>query len=153
MKKLSLMAVVASFALLMSSCCCNSEKKECCKKEEKKECCKKTCCEGMNEEQKQACAEFQAQWADFDNSTEDVQKELIAKKKAFFDSKREALKAKIAECEKYFEGFDALTIAEQKAALDNAPCCKDKKDCCKKKCDKDKKEGCKKQQAEEETAK
>jgi len=124
MKKLSL--GVALVAFLMSSCCGNSEKKECCNKGEMKECCKKSC-EGMSEEQKQARAEFKAKWADFENQTADVQKELIAKKKEFIDSKREALKAKIAECEKKFEGFDTLTIAQQKALLDELPCCKEQK--------------------------
>jgi len=130
MKKLSLVASAVLFAFLVSSCCCNSEKKEggaakCCEKDKKE----------MTEEEK-VCAEFKAKWEDFENLAEDVQKELIAKKKGFIEARREALKAEIAECEKKFEGFEALTVAEQKEFLDNLSCCATKK-CCK-----DKKEGC-----------
>ncbi|GHT57500.1 hypothetical protein FACS18945_1970 [Bacteroidia bacterium] len=139
MKKLSFIVGAMSVAFLLASCCGGSkDEKSCCKKDEKKECQKP--CEGLSEEQKQACAEFQAQWEKFDSLAVDVQNELIAKKKGFIDAKRAEAKAKIAKCDSLWAEYDKLTTtAEQKAFIDANSCCKKKcdkaegeKKCCKK---------------------
>ena len=149
MKKLGLFASMICFLFMVSCCgncqkegekCCDKDKKECCSKDKK--CCEKKC--DLTEEQIAECKAFKEKWENFENLVESEQAELIAKKKAFVDAEREALKAKIAECEAKWAGFEEWTIAEQKAFLDNLPCKKAKKDCakkcekkCEKKCDKD----------------
>ncbi|MDR0873892.1 MAG: hypothetical protein LBN27_10590 [Prevotellaceae bacterium] len=140
MKKLSFIVGAMSVAFLLASCCGGSkDEKSCCKKDEKKEC-QKPCCEGLSEEQKQVCAQFQAQWEKFDSLTVDVQEGLIARKKGFIDAKRAEAKAKIAKCDSIWAEYDKLTTtAEQKAFIDANACCKKKcdkaegeKKCCKK---------------------
>ena len=147
MKKVLLILGAAS--LLLASCC-NSAKQDatCCANEKcAAECCAKKCdakkCD-LTDEQKQACKEFQAKWADFDSQTPDAQIELIKQKKAFLDAKIAARKEKLAECaatvaacEAKFAGFDSLSVAGQKALLDS---CVMNQKCCAKKCDKSKTE-------------
>jgi hypothetical protein len=126
MKRLSLVAGLLCF--LFVACCpkADTEQKQegvteeqACDKESK-------CCKGMTEEEKAACKEFRAKWDDFDNQTEEVQKELVLKAKAKIDE----CEAKKAEFEAKWAKFDSLSVAEQKALIDIKMHCK--KDCCKK---------------------
>ena len=133
MKKLTVLAGVLCFVFV--SCCnktADAPKEEQCTKEEKHE---HNCCK-MTEEQKAECEAFRKQWDDWANLTDDVKKELVAKKKACIDKKYAEMDAKMEACKAEWATFDNLSLDEQKALIDKRDCCKKK--CCKddKKCDK-----------------
>ena len=127
MKKLSLL--VGVFCFVFAACCSKATEpqqdeateKQCSKEES-------TCCKGMTEEQKAACKEFCEKWKDFENQSEEVQKELVLKAKARIDE----CEAKKAEFEAKWANFNNLPLAEQKMLIDMKMNCK--KDCCKKSC-------------------
>lgn len=102
------------------------------------------CCE-LTEEQK---ADFEA-WNNWSSLTEDVQKELVARMKVFFDQKMaekaekcdaeqaEVCPEKAAKCAEFkakWEDWDNLTLEAQKELIDA------KIECCKKKCEAEKAE-------------
>jgi len=125
MKKLSLVAGVLCFIAV--ACCPKAgtdqkeegvaEKHACEHKESK-------CCKGMTEEEKAACKEFCEKWKDFDNQTEEMQKELVMNAKAKIDKCEAEMAAKKAEFEAKWADFDNLSVEEQKALIDKKMQCK-----------------------------
>jgi hypothetical protein len=96
----------------------------------KHECCK------MTEEQKAECEAFCKQWKDWENLSEDVKKDLVAKTKERFDKQDAEKEAKIAACKAEWANFDNLNLEEQKALIDKRmqcgkKCGKADKKCCK----------------------
>jgi len=130
MKKLSLLAGLLCFVFV--ACCPKTEEP---KQEEvaATECSKehKCCKSDMTEEQKAECKEFCEKWKDWENLTDEVKQELIAKKKACFDKKYAEMEAKMEACKAEWANFDNLSLDEQKALIDKKMQC-GKKHCCKK---------------------
>jgi hypothetical protein len=149
-----LLVSLTALCLILASCCGNqgtpatdATEKECCKKHEEGK-----CCQGMTEEQKQACAEFKEKWDNWVNLTDEVKQELIGKRKDCFDKKMEELKEMEAKMQEHKAAMEAklatwatMTLDQQKAFFDEfGTCCAKKcceKKCCEKKCE-GKKEGC-----------
>jgi len=125
MKKLTVLAGVLCFVFVS---CCNKTAEapieEQCTKEGKHE---HSGCK-MTEEQKEFCK----QWDDWANLTDDVKKELVAKKKACIDKKLAKKEAKLEACKAEWATFDNLSLEEQKALIDKKMACSKKQKCCKK---------------------
>lgn len=135
MKKVKLLLGIFCLALL-SACCGNSGKEgACCQKGEKKCCASKS---EMSEEQKA----FFEEWQNFDNLPAERQKELLAKSKAYVEKSIAEKKACIEKCEAELANFDNLTIAEQKALLDQKMLCTGQGMCGKEKGKCPQKKGC-----------
>ena len=138
MKKLSLVAGLLCFVFI--ACTPKVETTEQKPEDATEKACEQKepkCCKGMTEEEKAACKEFCEKWKDFDNQTEEAQKELVQQAKAQFDkcdaereAKRLEMEAKKAEFEAKWKDFDNLPLADQKALIDQKMQCK--KGCCKK---------------------
>jgi peptidoglycan hydrolase CwlO-like protein len=133
MKKLSLLAGALCFVFVA---CCNkttepkqeeATEKTCEQKEHK-------CCKDMTEEQKAECKEFCEKWKDFDNQSEDVQKELVLKAKAKIDEYEAKMAAQKADFEAKWANFSNLPVDEQKTLIEMKMNCH-KGDCCKKSCE------------------
>lgn len=131
MRKLSLLAGLLCFAFV--ACCPKAEteqkqeevaEKHACEQKESK------CCKGMTEEQKAECKEFCEKWKDFENQSEEVQKELVLKAKTKMDACDAEMAAQKAEFEAKWANFNNLPLEEQKALIDMKMNCK--KGCCKK---------------------
>lgn len=131
MKRLSLLAGV--LCLVFVACCSKTEtepkqdevtEKQACNKEES------PCCKNMTEEQKAECKEFCEKWKDFDNQTEEVQKDLVLKAKAKIDEQEAEMAAKKAEFDAKWVNFNNLPVGEQKALIEMKMHCK-KGNCCK----------------------
>jgi len=125
MKRLSLLAGLLCFVFI--ACCPKAETEQ--KQEEvveKQGCSQKEtkCCKNMTEEQKAACKEFCEKWKDFENQSEEVQKELVLQAKTKIDACEAKMAAEKAEFEAKWANFDNLPVDEQKALIDKKMNCK-----------------------------
>jgi len=147
MKKLFLTMCAVAAIITCASCCGNAcdkqeAEKPACERPEKGPCCK------LSEEERAAIDEMMAKWEKFDELAAEEQAALIAQRKALVEkriakceehhaaevARLAEREAKCAEIKAKFEKIDELSIAEQKALLEeiDKPCCKkDAPKCCK----------------------